>query len=295
MFIPLARQSTLENRHSFIFYTENITHEHDSHRLDDRFVLLVEHRSRVLAYDVIRGFNQLTPLLHFTVARHHLIRRRFRLTRVRLEVHVVLYIVHRDRLLLVHHVEVLAFLHRVGNQVCVTASVDGQNSVAYRRLRVRVRAYRRLRLRVPARVRVRVRVRVRARDVARVRVRVRTRRPRLPVRVCVRARGVARVRVRVRFPVRVRLRLLRVRPSAGSPVSYVQVVEPARQPVRGDPAAVRASHGVRAAVRLAAETVQDVLERPVVHLVLVEEFLLADRLRLRLQLVDHRLLNITRE
>lgn len=65
-------------------------------------------------------------------------------------------------------------------------------------------------------------------------------------------------------------------------VSYVQLVEPLREAVRVDAAAVRAAHGVRAAVGLGAQPVQDVLEGSVVHLVLVKQLLFADGLRLRL-------------
>lgn len=64
--------------------------------------------------------------------------------------------------------------------------------------------------------------------------------------------------------------------------SEVEVVEPLGEAVRVDAAAVRAAHGVGAPVRLRAQPVQDVLQRPVVHLVLVEQLLLADGLRLRL-------------
>lgn len=55
--------------------------------------------------------------------------------------------------------------------------------------------------------------------------------------------------------------------------------------MRVDPAAVGATHGVRAAVRLAAQPVEDVFKRAVVDLVLVKQFLLPD-LGFGLQLVD---------
>lgn len=48
-----------------------------------------------------------------------------------------------------------------------------------------------------------------------------------------------------------------------------------------DAAAVGATHGVSAPVRLAAESVEYVLQRSVVNLVLVKQFFLADGLRLR--------------
>lgn len=76
----------------------------------------------------------------------------------------------------------------------------------------------------------------------------------------------------------------------GGLASYVQLFQPLGEAVRVDPPPVGPAHRVRPPVGLAAESVEDVLQRAVVHLVLVEQLLLADALRFALQLVDHRLL-----
>ncbi|CAH2048826.1 unnamed protein product, partial [Iphiclides podalirius] len=76
----------------------------------------------------------------------------------------------------------------------------------------------------------------------------------------------------------------------GRLASYVQLLQTLGEAVRVDAAAVRAAHGVGPPVRLATQPVQNVFQGAVVHLVLVQELLLADRLRLALQLVDDRLL-----
>lgn len=69
-------------------------------------------------------------------------------------------------------------------------------------------------------------------------------------------------------------------------LSYVHFVEGARQPIVDAPA-LTASHRVRPPIRFALQPEQNVLERSVVHLVLLQQFRFAHRRRrFALQLVD---------
>lgn len=72
-------------------------------------------------------------------------------------------------------------------------------------------------------------------------------------------------------------------------MSQVQLVHSARQPIV-HASHLAASHSVRAAIRLALQAEQNVLEGAVVHFVLVQQFGFAHRVRFVLQLVNDSLL-----
>lgn len=76
-------------------------------------------------------------------------------------------------------------------------------------------------------------------------------------------------------------RLSSVRWSGVQLLSYIQLLQPFRKAVRVDSSAMGATNGVRPPVGLAPQPMQDVFEGSVVHLVLVQQLLFTDSLRLR--------------
>lgn len=72
----------------------------------------------------------------------------------------------------------------------------------------------------------------------------------------------------------------------------IHFLQGARQTVIVDPPALRPPHCICPPVRLALQPQQDVLQGSVVHLILLQQLLLAHRVRLALQLVYDRFANV---